>query len=138
MSPKATIIIGLCGSGKTYLADQRHSETGARVFEGIVEKKQEPEVSRWLASGSDCIVEEISYCLPWFRNDFIDMLRQEIPEAEIEWICLENDLESANWNVRHRTNKGEIEKHIKINARVAARYTYPDGCRPLAIKRIGC
>jgi hypothetical protein len=61
----------------------------------------------------------------------------QAPDTQIEWLCFENDLESANWNVTHRTNKGDAANHHGINAKQYPRYTYPDGARRIPITRIG-
>ena len=133
--PKVTFVIGLCGSGKSWHADCIHAEAGAKQFEGLVGKKQFPEVIRWLQGGNDCVVEEISCCHAEFRQVFVRDLSRFVPGLEIEWLCLENDLESANWNVLHRS-KGDVAERIEINGRVPSRYTYPEGCTPIPVVRI--
>lgn len=134
--PRATVVVGLCGSGKSYHTERLHKQTGASVFEGVVEKQQIPEAIEWLRSGNDCIIEEISFCTAGNRAVVTKMLKQQVPGVEIAWFCLENDLDSANWNVRHRRNKGEVDRHLEINGRVSAEYSYPDGCEIVPITRI--
>ena len=135
---KITFIIGLCGSGKTYLSDQLSMATGVEVFESLVEKQDTdiPKLLQCLRDGQDCVVEEISFCTADTRGLMMRQISQHVPECEVEWMCYENDLESANWNVTHRINKGEIERHIEINGRVHQSYSYPDGCTLLPITRI--
>ena len=106
------------------------------MFEGIVGGNELPEVIKWLQAGNDCIIEEISYCVPEFRNALLQAMREAVPDLAIEWVCLENDLELANFNVLHR-DKGDVERHLIINTRnVSPRYTYPDGATPVPIHRI--
>jgi hypothetical protein len=135
---KLTFVIGLCGSGKTYHSEQLAKETGAELFEGLVEKQQTdlPRLLQCLKDGKDCVVEEISFCRPDNREFITRLLSQKVPDAQIEWICIENDLEAANWNVTHRTNKGEADRHMEINGRVHQQYSYPDDCTLLPITRI--
>jgi len=135
---KVTFFIGLCGSGKTYWSDQLVKTTGAEAFESLIEKQQTdiPWLFQCLNDGQDCVVEEISFCMADNRNIILQQTSQHVPDVETEWKCIENDLEAANWNVTHRTNKGEVERHIEINSRVHQSYPYPDGCTPLPITRI--
>src|SRR5437016_6119523 len=97
--PSLTFVIGLCGSGKTWHAERLQAETGAKLFEGVVEKKQFPEVIECLLAGDNCIVEEISFCDANNRQVLVGNIARLVPGVEIKWVCLENDLEAANWNV---------------------------------------
>jgi hypothetical protein len=135
---RVTFIIGLCGSGKTHLAEKLQEETGAELFDDFVERLTTdlPILLRYLKEGRDCIVQEIGFCFAEEREVIDRALRHQLPGVGIEWICFENDLESANWNVCHRTNKGKPELHLEINERVHRQYTYPHGCTPLRIHRI--
>lgn len=66
----------------------------------------------------------------------VNLIEQECPGTQIEWVCFDNDLEAANWNVAHRTNKGDMEGHIDINRRVSPMYTLPEKCVRRSIVRI--
>jgi cytidylate kinase len=135
---KLTFVIGLCGSGKSYLSEKLAESTGVRLFEGLVEKQQVdlPELLHALKNGLDCVVEEISFCIPENRESIVQIVQREVPDAEIEWICFKNDLDAANWNVMHRTNKTEPDRHKEINERVHRGYIYPEGCKPIPITRV--
>jgi deoxyadenosine/deoxycytidine kinase len=55
---KVTFILGLCGSGKTYLAEQLKNETGAEVFENLLsDGSRLPALVECLRDGKDCIVD---------------------------------------------------------------------------------
>ena len=131
-----TFLIGLCGSGKTYLSDAMRHQTGAEVFESLVGAQTVPALVESLRSGRDCIVEEITFCRQDARERITEFLLYACPGVRMNWICFENDLESANWNVRHRTNKGSAGRHMEINARVSQVYSYPPGAIPRAITRV--
>ncbi len=133
---KVTFILGLAGSGKTFYAEQLREATGAEIFEGVEHHKSLSVIVERLTDGKDCIVEEIAYCHPNDRERVVTGLRSQVPGVEIEWVCFENDLESANWNVRHRTNKSEIEGHLAINRHWHGVYRYPDGAEIRPITRI--
>jgi hypothetical protein len=134
--PTVTFILGLCGSGKTWLAQTLLTETEAEWFDEPIGENKEPAIVQCLRDGRDCIVEELFYCLEQYRSPMLDRL-QGIPGLEIKFVCFENDLDSANWNVSRRTNKGEIQKHLDLNRRVSPLYTFPANCKRLAIHRIG-
>jgi hypothetical protein len=133
---KVTFILGLSGSGKTYLAHKLKDETGAELFENVLsEESSIPALVERLKSGKDCIVDEVRFCLPEYREGMIQHLSQ-IPSVETQWICYENDLESANWNVMKRTNKGDPEGHLDLNLRLHAHYEYPPNAQIIPIHRI--
>lgn len=139
---KVTFVLGLCGSGKSHLIEQLRRETGAAFFEGILGTHATAPLLPFLehlSKGGDCLVEEITLCFAEARSRLIPLL-EKIPGLEVEWICFENDLDSANWNVTHRRNKeaaeGQAEGHRFINAQVAPCYTHPEGARRLPITRI--
>ena len=133
---KITFILGLCGSGKTHLSEQLKKETGAEVFENLLTGGRSlPGLIQCLKDGKDCIVDEVRFCLPVYRHEIIQSL-SEIAGIRIDWICYENDLESANWNVIHRTNKGDTEGHLDINLRLHPHYDYPAGAKIIPIQRI--
>jgi hypothetical protein len=133
---KVTFILGLSGSGKSYLAHRLQSETGAELFENLLSDDSSlPALIENLKAGKDCIVDEVRFCLPTYRVGVVQHLSQ-ITDLETEWICYENDLESANWNVMHRTDKGDPEGHLDLNLRLHPHYEYPSGAQIIPIQRI--
>jgi hypothetical protein len=134
--PKVTFIVGLSGSGKTHLSEQLKRETGAEIFTNLLSDDSGPSaLIECLHHGKDGIVDEVRFCLPAYREQIIQSLAQ-ISDLEIRWICYENDLETANWNVIHRTNKGDPEGHLDINLRLHPHYTYPANAEIIPIQRI--
>jgi hypothetical protein len=133
---KVTFILGLCGSGKTYLAEQLGKQTGAEVFDNLLaDGSKLPALIQCLKDGKDCIIDEVRLCLPTYRDGIIQHLSQ-ITGLETRWICYENDLESANWNVMQRKNKGDPEGHLEINLRLHPHYDYPPDAEIIPIQRI--
>ncbi len=137
---KITFIIGLCGSGKTHYSEVWRQKTGAKIFEGI--GKSIGGNTNWSAiinhlnAGEDCIIEEMNFCFQDPRNEIIRYILNKASGTKIEWVCFENNLESANWNVRQRTNKGDIDGHLKINEQLHRDYTYQPGVEIIPITRI--
>jgi hypothetical protein len=72
--PTVTFILGLCGSGKTWLAEQMHEETGAQLFDEPIGEKLQPKIVQCLKEGRDCIVEELFYCVPGYRDEMVLLL----------------------------------------------------------------
>ena len=133
---KITFILGLSGSGKTYLSERLKKETGAEVFTNLlVDDSGLSALIESLRNGKDCIVDEVRFCLPAYREQILQSLSQ-ITDLEMRWICYENDLETANWNVIHRTNKGDPEGHLDLNLRLHPHYTYPANAEIVQIQRI--
>jgi hypothetical protein len=130
---KALVVLGLCGSGKSHLIEAR----GLRLFDGPIGTPSIlDDAIAWLNSGRDCGIEEIHYCIPSYREPFERRLRGDVPGVEIEWVCFANDLDSANWNITHRKNKGDAEAHRDINGRLHVQYICPAGSPILPIHRI--
>ena len=133
---KLTFILGLSGSGKTYLSERLKKETGAEVFTNLLaDESGITSLIAFLRDGKDCIVDEVRFCLPAYREQILQSLSQ-ITSLDMRWICYENDLETANWNVIHRTNKGDPEGHLDLNLRLHPHYTYPANAEIVPIQRI--
>lgn len=133
---KITFILGLSGSGKTYLSERLKKETGAQVFTNLLaDDSGLTALIESLRDGKDCIVDEVRFCLPTYREQILQSLSQ-ITSLDMRWICYENDLETANWNVIHRTDKGDPEGHLDINLRLHPHYTYPANAEIVPIQRI--
>jgi hypothetical protein len=133
---KITFILGLSGSGKTYLSEHLKKETDAEVFTNLLaDDSRLNALIESLRAGKDCIIDEVRFCLPAYREQILRSLSQ-IANLDMRWICYENDLETANWNVIHRTNKGDPEGHLDLNLRLHPHYTYPVNAEIVPIQRI--
>ena len=59
---KLTFILGLSGSGKTYLSE-RLKKTGAEVFTNLLaDENGLTSLIAFLRDGKDCIVDEVRFC----------------------------------------------------------------------------
>ena len=134
---KLTFLLGLCGSGKTYIAERLATQTGAKLFTDFLQdqNKNFPMVVQNLSIGNDCIIDEWKYSIPRFREKILADL-VNVPNLELEWICFENDRASADWNVRRRKNKGDVEGHLRINEFLSDVYQWPEQAQILKIARI--
>ena len=133
----ATIVFGLCGSGKTWLAKQISASTGAVRFDGPYGNSLWPAIAASLQRGRDCVVEEICCCQEEFRRDALGRL-SGLPEVRVEWRYFENDLESANWNIDNAEDRPDKDpaEHKRANVATSRRYTYPASGQPIPITRI--
>jgi len=121
-----TFILGLCGAGKTWLADRVIAD--CKFDEGFLNSPDNHgALITALNAGKDCVVVEIVYCQEAARRLVVEELARGAPNAIVRWLCIENDLIRANKNCRERTNKGDPEGHVGINRRVSPLYTYPEG-----------
>jgi hypothetical protein len=134
---KLTFLLGLCGSGKTYIAERLATQTGAKLFTDFLQdqNKNFPMLVQNLSSGNDCIIDEWKYSIPRFRDKILADL-VNVPDLELEWICFENDRASADWNVRHRKSKGDVEGHLRINEFLSDVYQWPEQAQILKITHI--
>jgi hypothetical protein len=132
-----TFILGLCGSGKTWLADRI---VAARKFDEsfLKDQAQHDALIAVLRSGKDCVVFEIAYCREDARQQIVSELTKAVLNVKINWLCIENDLYRANKNCRERTNKDKPEEHVRFNHDVSSSYTYPDGAVILKMWTKGC
>lgn len=123
---RATVVIGLAGSGKTTFAK---TLPGILFDEGVgILPAPTARFFDALRAGRDCVVVEATYCFAEARAQFVALLDANVPGTEIEWVCFRNDLPAANANCRRRPDK-DPEGHVAINNRVAGMYTYPEGAR---------
>ncbi len=121
-----TFVLGLCASGKTWLAERIMAV--AKFDESFLNTPEDHEaLIALLKHGKDCVVVEIGYCNQTHRDAIVKELTTAVPDAKINWLCIENDLPKANKNCWERKDKGDPEGHSRINQRVSPLYTYPEG-----------
>lgn len=135
---KAIFVLGLCGSGKTHLAEDIKQRNPAIFLKdegfNIDFEENYQTLVKNLREGKDCIVIEIEFCCREDLRELIEQkLRRDLPEVKIVWKCFENDIEKANKNVLNRKNKADAEGHTEINSRVSKCYTYPKNSEILPI-----
>src|SRR3989304_1564281 len=113
---KLTFLLGLAGSGKSFYAEGLRKATGAELFEGVEHHRSISAVVQRLKNSGDCVVEEIAYCESSARAKVVAYFRSQVPGVEVAFVCFENNLESANWNVKRRPHKrDDIKGHLASN-----------------------
>jgi hypothetical protein len=117
-----TVIVGYCGSGKSWWLEQRRRdrpdahfmEEGAQVYPsgGLHE-----DVARALRAGKDCFVGLMDCLRAGNRAALVGSAGEKAPGTTIKWVFYENDVTKANKNVcrdaaRERDEKGNIEQNL--------------------------
>jgi len=109
------LIIGLPGSGKTYLAKARYEHLG---YELVDEPKDLPDLS----PEKDYVICDPHLCDPRTR----ELCRNILKDFEIEEIYFENDPQKCQNNINNR------EGGRKVTLK-AFNYEIPKGIKPLKI-----
>jgi hypothetical protein len=133
--PTVTVILGLCGSGKSYFLKRM---VGVEPFEeGVI-----PELPQnWrrffdaLAEGKHCAIIEIRYLTEPARRKLVEEVRRVYPDTIFNWICFENDLGTANSNCRNdpKRNEEKVNGDLDHNTQWTQSYEYPKGAVVLKI-----
>lgn len=135
-----TVITGLCGSGKSHLAEQLATGHAVKFDEGfLATRSQRRRFWRFVRAGVPCVVVDIGFCNPARRKRFRNQIARRAGAVRLRWIFFENSLCCANWNCIHRTNKhgrNQRQKHLKINRTLTMVYRIPPGARVRSIHRI--
>lgn len=123
-----TFILGLCGSGKSWLADGIAADI--KFHEGfwlpVRRKANLAALATTLRDGGTAIVVDVEFCTAAARQELVQSL-SAVPGLTIQWICIENDLSKANDNCRRRQDHGNANIQIGINESLSPQYHYPEG-----------
>jgi hypothetical protein len=148
--PHAVLIVGLCGSGKSQLA-QDYASQGyvcldesfeGRRFAADSEKNLSTdkfnELKRQLALGRNCVFTEAMLMFEKERQAFEPCLKQlyAMIGVTVEWVFFANDLEAANHNCRNDPNRKDPEGAVLNNGRWTGHYQIPAGHTARPIFRI--
>lgn len=125
-----TFVTGLCGSGKSWVAERLSHDTGAELLDELEEyptdEKKEGYLLSLLKQGKDCIFTDFRLMFADQRQRIVEKITTSCQRVTMRWICLENNLAKANANVRSRPEKKDPEGHVALNERWSRHYTYPD------------
>lgn len=126
--PTVTFVLGLCGAGKSWLADRIIAK--AKFDEGfLLPDRVEENVTALISTlreGGDAVVVEIGFCQAGPRAAIVKALA-DVRDLHVRWLCIENDLQKANKNCLERQHPGDPRIQIDINGRLSPAYSYPDG-----------
>lgn len=100
---KITLIIGLPGSGKTFLAN----ELSGIIVDDITSIDQLPD------SANKLIITDVNFCDANIIERAEEMLRKRYDDVEIKRIYFENDAVAARKNVEYRNDGRNVEGTIR-------------------------
>lgn len=137
-SVRLLIVTGLPGSGKSHLIKTklRNNVTGLCVEDfhaNAIDHSPAVEKSRHftalqeaLRAGHDCIIADIEFCHRERREVVAYTFKSVLPEIEIEYHCLRNQLERCKSNIERRGRNGLQEEKRKAEA-LSKIYEIPNG-----------
>ena len=81
---------------------------------------------------------EIRYLNEVGRRELMDNVRARHPSTVFNWVCFENDLETANANCRNDLDRDEERtmRDLAHNAEWTTMYEYPEGAIVLKMFRL--
>lgn len=97
-----TLVIGLPGSGKTYLVNQM---TGY-VIDDITG------IEQLIQTDSDIVISDVNFCDPRVLNACISMLTARYPKHSFSFIYFENAPDKCRKNVAYRNDGRNVEGTI--------------------------
>jgi hypothetical protein len=148
--PRVVLIVGLCGCGKSHMA-QDYATRGyvcldesfeGRRFAALSGKNLSTdkfsELKKQLAHGRDCAFTEAMLMFENERQEFEPCLKQlqAMKGVTVEWVFFANDPEAANHNCRNDSNRKDPEGAVRNNERWTHCYEIPPGHTPRPIFRI--
>ena len=100
---KITLIIGLPGSGKTYLANN----LSGIIIDDITSIDQLPN------DANELIITDVNFCDVKILERAEEMLRERYGNIDIKRIYFENDAEAVRKNVEYRNDGRNVEGTIR-------------------------
>ena len=112
-----TVLVGLCGSGKSELINKMILEKECIYDGGFLEcAPKHQEVICYLRNGKDCVISEAGFCEKSKREVIVRKVLEALPQAHIFFVCFENDLEQANINCASEKRIDRApQQHIEMN-----------------------
>jgi len=121
---KVVLLVGLCGSGKTYLAMKLQQDEGYSCLDegygdidaiGLSKEKNDELIAK-LSEGTNCAYTEGMLMDPARRASFAPFLESiEAQGHEVEWIYFENNVGKANHNCLNDPNRDDKDGAVEHN-----------------------
>lgn len=115
---RITLIIGLPGSGKTYLA----SKMTGYIIDDI------KSITQLINTSQDIVISDVNFCDDKILQKSISMLGKRYPTHTISCIYFENNPEKCRQNVIYRNDGRNVEGTI---ARFTPIYNPPVGAKAI-------
>jgi hypothetical protein len=108
---KLTIIVGMGGSGKSFLCEEIAKNSNAKAFKDATLTNNDRRragydclgemVARLLGLDEDCVMDESHLTVPTFRDTFRDFCDEFLNGVEQEWIFFEHNVVACINNIFH-------------------------------------
>lgn len=147
--PRAVLIVGLCGSGKSHYAKELEQQgfvcldesfEGRRFSadQGNLSTGKFNELVKQLKLGKDCAFTEAMLMFEPEQVQFEPCVKQleAMPGVVVEWVFFENNPDAANHNCRNDPNRTDGEGRAQLNDRWSNDYKIPAGQKPRPITLI--
>lgn len=118
-----TLIIGLPGSGKTYLLNHKYSHCD--IIDDIIDLNQLPS-----KMNNNIAISDVLFCVKNIRDKAILKLSKQYTDVNIECVYFENDAQKCLNNVKYRDDNRKVLGFIK---KYSKGYVLPDNVIPLKI-----
>ena len=119
---RITLIVGMPGSGKTYLAYRL--DDNAIVIDDIRSQNELPPPCEHL------VITDVNFCDQTIRDKSVAILNERYGNPHIDFVFFENDAEKCRKNVLYRNDGRNVEGTIR---RLAPIYQIPQGYKPRTI-----
>lgn len=137
------LVLGLAGSGKSHMISALAKDYCVEenfACDEEQEKKSIEALAAKLSEGKYCVISERKYMATPARDDFLERVRGAAGDGFVTYLmCFENNLDAANQNCKHRSNKAydpDGSAHVSLNDWDSAHYQIPEGAVVLKIHRI--
>lgn len=148
--PVVKIIVGLCGCGKSHMAQDLETREGYvcldEEFEGnrfaadtgVLSRGKFDTLVRLLKEAKDCAYTDAMLMDARNRQQFDPWLKelQARKDVTVEWVFFDNDLAAANHNCLNDPKRKDGPGAVANNNRWNPLYTIPPGHTPRPITRV--
>jgi len=129
---KIIFIVGLPGSGKSYLGKKLAEQTNAIGYFDDLSVADKSVFERFkkllFQKQGTIIVNDVYLCEPKHRESALNLIKEVNPK--IQWIYFENNLEKCRRNVEFRNDGRDVEGSL---LRFSKSYVIPENVEPLLI-----
>ena len=129
---KMYVIIGLPGSGKTFLGKQLSVEKKIHFFDDVSKHNSIKAMEEYVQTKEDFIIADPLLCFPDAKRNFDNWVKNNASSYVVKYIYFENDPESCLENVEIRDDGRDVENFIKSARKV---YDPPFGARKVYGKK---
>lgn len=129
---KITFLVGLPGSGKTFLGEQLAEDPNVTYLDDITVKGGLDELDYAVNAlgATDIVVSDVFLCRERDRTSALKHLKRIAPGYEVVWVFFENAPEKCVKNVRHRAKSGDERLVEGLIRELTREYVIPE-CVPV-------